>query len=196
MKLLILGLPRNIHTEAPIYRGVERMTPYYCEELDEEHEVNRAFIWYCSAGGEEGVVYDLVKAKALVQAYRQLSPPQYFEIVSVRELHDIPDREAPSAFLGFDLCAGYSYSLLSWGLEFDRTPPDDMSQDDAFRILQPLLRLIRSFFQQQLNINGLFSDFSIANYCLECMMAVQKIRPGIWENEDIEFKVVGLWQLE
>ena len=194
MKLLILGSPTTI--EAPAYRGTERTTPFYHEELEEEHEVNQAFFWYCSEGGEEGLVYDLVKAKELVRAYRQLDPPQYFEVVTVNTRLTPPNEGVQSQFLGFDLSAGYRYSLLSWGLEIDRQPLPDLPEDDPYRTLQPLLRLVKSFFQKQLNSNGLFSDFHTANFCLECMMALQKIRPGIWENEDVEFEVVDLWRLK
>jgi hypothetical protein len=155
--------------------------------------VNQAFFWYCEEGGESGIVHDLVKAKGLVEAYSQLRPPQYFEIVEVTDNEHPPSGKGE--FLGFDLSAGYRSSLLSWGLEVDRALPTDLPENDLVETLQPLLSLVRQYFQPQLNSNGLFDNFHAAKFCLACMEALQTIRPGLWENEDVRFEVVSLWRI-
>lgn len=191
MNLLILKCISS--KESSQYRGTERITPYHIDELGDEHKVNKAFLEYCSEGNEYGIVHNLTKAKELIEVYRQLDPPQHFEIVEVTA--DKYPPETQSKFLGFDLSSGYHYSLLSWGLDIDREPPDDMAIDDKFLTLQPLLRLTKKYFQPRLNLSGLFEDYDTANFCLECMLAMQKIRPGLWENDEVKFEVIGLWEV-
>lgn len=191
MKLRILQNINSEHRQA--YRGTDRMTPFYCERLAPDDEPNRLFFWYCSEGGELGVVHNFEKAKELVTVYRHLDPPQDFEIVEVVTGNSSP--QSTGEFLGFDLSAGYSFSLLSWGLDLDQKLSQELLDDNARQVLFPLLLLIKSFFQPQLNNNGLFNDYDTANFCLACMMALQKIYPGLWENEQVEFEVIGLWKL-
>ena len=191
MKLRILeDVTKNKNS---MYRGTDRTAPFYNDKLDENHKVNQAFLWYCAEGGEFGIVSDLTKAEDLVNLYYQLTPPQYFEVVELTEKNQPPVTKG--VFLGFDLSAGFNYSLLSWKLEFDQYIPAGLPENDLFFTLKPLLYLIKDFFQPKLNENGLFNDYDTAAFCLECMMTLQKLRPGLWENEDIEFEIVGLWKV-
>lgn len=187
MDLLILSQSTN--SKSPAYRGTYRDVPHYVEGLGDDHEVNRAFFWYVGEGGERGVIHDLQRAQQLVEAYSRLQPPKYFEIVEITKGSYPPTTKGE--FLGFDLSTGH-YSLLSWGLEIDHKPSDHLPIDDPLWILQPLLRLAKEYFQPRLNLNGLFDDYETANFCLNCMMALQKLRPGLWENEGVNFGVFGL----
>ena len=63
IRILGKNYPRN----APNYRGTDRVLPYHCDELPDEHEANKAFFWFIEEGGELGVVHDLSKAKWLVR---------------------------------------------------------------------------------------------------------------------------------
>lgn len=190
MDLLILEYrPKNDSA----YRGTYRAPPSYVDEVDRQHSVNQAFIWYSQEGYRDGAVHDLEKARKLVEEYRRLEPPRLFEIVAVTRNEELP--RIRSQFLGYDISAGYYYSLLSWGLRYDREPPATMKEDDAYHILRPLLRLAQAHFRPQLNSNGLFVSYDTAQFCLDCLMALQEIRPGLWENEEVEFEVVGLWRM-
>jgi hypothetical protein len=189
MDLLILQVRTPI--DSPVYRGTDRATPYYCDDLGDEHPVNKAFFWYCSEGGELGLVHDLVRARELVLAYRQLRPSQHYEILAVTK-EDVPP--IGGKIVGFDLSAGYKYSLLGWKLEIDRDS-HDLPADDEYWLIHPILRLIKEFFQPQLNSNGLFDNFAVAKFCLGCMIALQKIRSNLWENDNVRFEVVGLWEI-
>jgi hypothetical protein len=191
MDLLILKETTRDYTS--VYRGTDRPTIYYQSTSDENHEVNRAFLWYCREGGQLGVVHDLAKAREVVEACRRLDPPQYFEVIEVTTENRPPT--IGGSFLGFDLSSGYHYSLLSWGLEIDRPSLENTPEDDPLWIIQPLLHLIKKHFQPQLNSNGLFDEYDTARLCLDCMMALQSIRPGLWENEEVKFEVVGLWRV-
>jgi hypothetical protein len=189
--LLILG---EAYSGAPNYRGTGRASPTYCDGLGDDHPANQAFFWMCREGGEELAVHNLAKARALIAAYALGCPDQHFEIVEAT--YDDPPETQTSQLLGYDLLAGYGYSLLSWGLEIGRKPLDDLPGDDLLRVLQPPLSLVRESFQPRLNANGLFDDKETAEFCLACMMALQQIRPNLWENETVTFDVVGLWQVQ
>jgi hypothetical protein len=175
----------------PIYRGTDRMTPYYVDEVDQDHPVNQAFFWSIEEGGDLGIVHDLHTARELVQLYRKIEPPQCFEIVQVVDQNDTLEDSAE--LLGFDIAAGFNYSLLGWHLEIDREPKPEWEHDQTLKTIQPLLKLVKAYFQPRLNVNGLFSDWSTAFFCLDCMMALQRVRPNLWENDDVVFDVVGLW---
>ncbi len=192
MDLIIRG--RAQYSSSPSYRGTYRSTPHYVDNAGPEHEVNQLFRWYCDEGGDLGVVHELEKARKLVAAYSRLDPPQHLEIIEVTT--DSREPEVGGEFLGYDLSAGFNYSLLSWGLEIDREPPAELSRKDAPWVLQPLLRLTKRYFQPQLNTNGLFEDYNTAQFCLDCMMALQKLRPGLWENEQVVFEIVGVWKVD
>jgi hypothetical protein len=85
----------------------------------------------------------------------------------------------------------YSYSLLETGLrELGRNDPGD---DAMLRLLQPIFILLKEHFQPRLNENGLLAEYAAAKLCLDCMMALQQLRPDLWENESIVFDVVGVW---
>jgi hypothetical protein len=187
MDILILGKPYE--TLSPRYRGTNRFGPVYIETLPEDHPANQLFDWYCSGWYEEGVVHDLAIARQLVEAQIAVNPSQPFEIVEVTT-----DNRPPALggqLLGYDISAGYGYSLLETGLrELGRNAPGD---DAMLRLLQPIFILLKEHFQPRLNENGLLAEYAAAKLCLDCMMALQQLRPGLWENESIVFDVVGVW---
>jgi hypothetical protein len=65
----------------------------------------------------------------------------------------------------------------------------------VIHILKPLLRLTTEHFKPKLNANGLFDDEATARYCLEVMMAMQKLSPNLWEDEKFIFEIKGIWAL-
>lgn len=189
-KLLILGDPVNrAHTR---YRGAYRRMPYYHDEFPEDHPVNQAFLWLVDEGGESGIVGDLAKASNLVSVYHSWTGEE-FEIVEVV----FPPEEpvVGSRLLGYDIC-NYWYSLLSWGLEFERSSELEVQRDPGMQIIDPLLQLLGEYFRPRLNGNGLFDDSETAAFCLECMMALQRVRPNLWENDTVVFNVVGLYEVQ
>lgn len=191
MDLLILGPPTR--AVSPRYCGTYRTVPHYVAGISEDHPANQAFFWYCSIY-PSSTIRDLSKAQALVEAYCRLQSPQRFEIVEVTTGNRPP--VARGRLLGFDLSASYHFSLLSWGLHLDPGPLDNPAPEDRLHVLKPLFRLIEAHFRPQLNTSGLFNDYETASLCLDCMMALQQIRPNLWENEAVMFEVVGLWLIE
>ncbi len=190
MDILILGF--GTPKASPAYRGTCRATPHHVDSLGEDHPVNQAFLWYCEEGGEFGLVHDLAKARELVREYKKLQTPHHFEIIEVSSQRHY---QSTRTFLGFDLSAGYNYSLLYWGLDLGNVKPSEPIADEKYVLIQPLLRLTQEFFQKRLNSNGMFDNYEDASFCLSCMMALQRIYPGLWENEKVTFEVVGLWEL-
>ena len=184
-RLLILGT--NVIDGYDHYKGTYRTSPYYVEELPEDSEVNKLFFWYIGDGDELEIISDINKAKKIVELYRNLSPPQLFEVVRVLELNEIPPEN--EEFLGYDLSCGYYYSLLSWALDIENKGEEE---DRVLKQISPLLNLVKKNFKPLLNKNCLFDDAETAKFCLECLMALQDIRPGLFENEEALFEVVGL----
>jgi hypothetical protein len=186
MKLLILGHNLNPKRRHIPYRGTYRSHPTYCRQVSEDHEVNQAFLWFCQEGGESGVIHDLNRAKSLIRTYHQISPPQEFDLVQVLEPGDSP--VSGSEQLGYDLTKGYSFSLLSWGLDFSSTHLDRPRES-----LKHLLKLLSEHFRPKLNTFGLFDTASEAQFCLACMMALQDCYPALWEDSSSVFEVKRLF---
>lgn len=173
------------------YRGTFRDGPHYVEGLGDAHEVNRAYRWFADQGGEDLVVHDLDGARKLVEVYKRLEPPQYFEIVEILRSTTRPQKDRD--FLGFDLTTGH-FSLLGTGLELRLVAPpgSEDKYEERFRFLRPLLRLIKEHFQPRLNAYGLFDEYDDASLCLESMMALQEYLPSLWGAKGLKFYVLGL----
>lgn len=138
-------------------------------------------------GGELGIISDIYKAKKIVDLYKNLIPPQIFEVVRILEVNEPPLEN--EEFLGFDLSCGYGCSLLSWELDIDN---EGEEEDRLLKQILPLISLVKKHFKPLLNKNSLFDDSETAKFCLECLMALQDIVPGIFENEEMIFEVIGL----
>jgi hypothetical protein len=192
MDLVLLQRGGDQHRFA--YRGVNREHPVYVESLPDDHKVNQAFYWYGDVEGARGYFHDLIKAREIVKIYRTLSPPIEYEIIALTT-GDVQDSPIDGEFLGYDLCAGYWISLINDALLYIEDTSGTTSDDDLFWVIIPLIRLVVRHFRRKLNNNGLFSEYRTAKFCLECMMALQKVRPNLWEGDDIVFDVVGLWRL-
>ena len=89
--------------------------------------------------------------------------------------------------LGYDISDG-SYSLVTGALLHDRSTPPALPDD-----VELLLELLKGHFRPLLNEHALFADATTAQICLDCMMALQRMRPGMFEHESVIFNVVGLW---
>lgn len=190
-RLLILK-QRIVPTGKP-YEGTDREHPYYHDEFPEDHPVNQAFLWYVEESGEGVVVRDIRKALDLVKVY-DLYTGQKFEIVEVVYPHETP--VVGSLLLGYDISYGYWTSLLSRGFRLEQLSEKELQNDPQMRVVDPLVVLIGKYFQPKLNERGLFSDSYTAEFCLNCMMALQKTCPNLWEEDDMVFEVIGLYKVE
>lgn len=191
MDLLILGGNEVVFGAKgnPHYKGTMRDNPSYVESLPELHPVNQSFRWFTQNYHITPVVHDYDKARQLVDRYRQLMPPQEFEIVEV-SMNGNPS-SLNGLFLGYDLSSGCCESLLWWGLNITLEHPEE--KQDKVRCLGPLFKLVQIYFQPKLNNHGLFADFQIASFCLDCMMALEKDSPNLWEKGN--YHVVGLYKI-
>ncbi|MGB8646209.1 MAG: hypothetical protein WCF84_13305 [Anaerolineae bacterium] len=178
------------------YRGTERARPYYCEGLDENHEANQAFFRFLKESDMQQLVHGLDHAKELVQIYQRLDPPQIFEIIEVTSGNEMPTYGGE--FLGFDL-SNFNLSLVYGVVQYEAPSPGRAWQyaaaDDLCWVLAPLISLLKKHFRPKLNANGLFDDYETAQFCLDCMMAFQKLRPSLFEGEDSNLQVLGLWRI-
>jgi hypothetical protein len=188
VKLLILNGPANPRV-ALSYRGTHRANPTHCDELPEDHEVNKLFYWFLEEGGQLGVVGDLQKALRFADLWNLLvSELARFEVIEVTD-GDMPP-ESKGVFMGYDLSARYNNSLLWWQLQ----------PGEGIRSLPPAVRdgcdLLYRQYAPQLNGQGLFQTSDVASGCLKAMIALQDICPNLFEGGDIRvFQVVGLYRV-
>ena len=196
MELMILGQS----LDDPRYRGTERTSPYYQEQLPPSHPANQAFLWYVNEGEWEGrigcgIVRDVVRACALIQEYRRLDPPQQFELIRMAVGSAKPQPEGE--FLGFDVTELGLHSILSNGLRYD---PDQAERagiaDEGYRRVAPLLRLLKESFSRRLNANVLFDEKSMADYCCECARALITCAPNLFDMPMESLVVVGLYVVD
>jgi hypothetical protein len=187
MKYLILGTPfRNQN-----YRGVTRNRPGYVEGAKDDDPANRCFYWLLEEGGETGLVENLSRAGELINEYAKLPDPQIFEILGITDA--APYQIKGHELIGFDIADNsYSGSVLETFFDFD---PSTTIQD-PFQNAVPLLLLMQKHFGPLIQENGLFSKSQEANFFLSCFEALRAVFPNLWEQPEITFQVLGLWELE
>jgi hypothetical protein len=147
------------------------------------------FSWFLDEGGELGVVHNQAKAQRFAQLWNQHQPvTDRFEVVEVTDGELAPATRG--TLIGFDISAGYNYSLLSWGLDI----PSSASKLD-WRV-RDLSELLCSHYAPLLNSNGLFDTARIALSCLSSMKALQGFSPNLFESGGLsEFKVTGVYRV-
>jgi hypothetical protein len=189
MSLLILEA--IVGDTVPKYRGTYRDSPFYRDDLPEDHLVNQTILRMISGSEDATELHSIGFVLDCVRVLNQHEGYDRFEVIEMAEgtqksLYD-------GIFIGYDLSTGH-FSLLYSGLRF-RSPVASPSEDRILSVIQPLQNLIQAYFQPKLNNNGLFEQFDEARFCLDCLMTLQSLRPGLFENEDVIFKVVKLWKV-
>jgi hypothetical protein len=191
MELLIAKVPQEVENN---YRGTNRDVPSYHEELEAISEVNQAFFWYCESVGQGTTLQDLDGAVRLVTAYRNLAVPEYFEIIEVTKNSNTPHNKG--RFLGYDLAAKASMSLINQALNIDISVTKKHTWDTLLKNIDPLVELLKLYFRPKLNQHSLFDEHNAASFCLQCMMSLQFFRPNLWEAATVVYEVVGLWAVD
>lgn len=192
MDILILGTSLT-HLS---YRGTDRTWPYYVEPLPESHPANQAFLWFVSGedSHELGLVHDLAKARALIEEYRRLDPPQEFELIEMTRGEAQP--ESGGKLLGYDVTELYCHSILASGLCFDaQRHQRAMSADESYRSIAPLVRLFDEHFSAQLNEHVLFSDKAVAEFCCECAATLIQFDNDLFDMPRESRRVAGLYDV-
>ena len=172
------------------YRGTCRSSPPHADDLPDDSEYNELFFWYCDEDYRSDGVQDPDRARRLLQLVRVELGRLDFEVVEAVRLGQRP--KVGGDLLGYDLSCAWSYSLLSWGLELGGNGKDDAVPP----AIDALVALVEAHFRPLLNEHGLFSDEQTASFCLRAMMALQALRPGLWENEEAsDFEVVAIFKI-
>ncbi len=190
MNLLILDGPRDPRpSNNPLYRGTYRAHPSHCDELPDDHEINKLFFWFLEEGGESGVVRDITKALRFVELWNaRLKEKSRFETVEVADGDTHP--QSNGMFIGFDLSAGYNNSLLSSGLK------QFVGVNQLQGPVRELWDLVSRHYAPQLNGQGLFQTFEVASLCLRAMTALQDLSRNLFEGGNLrEFRPVGLYSV-
>ena len=184
MDLIILGGPARPGMN-PAYRGEYRAHPGYCDEVPDDDEINRLFLWYIHAADDDGLVSDYDKAVRFAELWnRRCDGPDAYEVVEVTKGNAPP--AGNGKFLGFDVpflaigCLEISPSQVAALKEPDRT----------------LDELMVAYFRPRRNHNLLFDNYEDAAFLLRVLKALNTITPDSVEGGDLsEYEVVGLWKL-
>ncbi len=191
MNILILDGPRDSRPgNNPLYRGTYRAHPTHCDEVPDDHEINKLFFWFLEEGGELGVVRDVSRALRFAELWNErLGETDRFEVVEVTDGNTRP--QSNEKFIGFDLSAGYNSSLLSSGLK--QFP----GVNELMEPVRELWDLGTRHYAPQLNGQGLFQTLEVASLCLRTMIALQDISPNLFEGGNLrEFRPVGLYVVD
>jgi hypothetical protein len=189
MKLMVLGRP--ILSNTPRYRGTYRDEPFHIDELPEDHEANRAFRLYVSVTDEGGPIADMDTAVTILKTYRRFASERDFELIEVVSAAE--EAAVGKSFLGFDISCGFYYSLVAAALEMTN---NEGSRASLASGVYTLSNLLRRHFHGVLNTHRLFDDRQVAQDCLDAMMALQQIRPNLYENSEMVFEVVGIFKVD
>lgn len=203
MTLLVLGNTFPESCSAPNYRGTYRGSPPYCEYLPEDSEYNQLAIWYWEVVEAFGVRDDLGKTSRLFKLLRDDLARAEFELIEAKRIGEKPRLEG--LLLGYDLSWSFSISLLSWGLNLvgivnetkDKRRLNRQMREELYvpLAIRDLIALVEAHFKPMLNEHCLFSDVETAQFCLRSMMALQTLRPNLWEGENATFEVVALYKV-
>lgn len=195
MNLFLLGEPR--YNLGSTYKGTARYTPCFNIEFDENHPTNIAIHKYMEATQENNVFHDLSKAREYVEIFRNLNPPELYDIIEITG-NKCPSENHDSIFLGYDLSyhLGGGDSLIT-ALDYDCSI-DSKQQLSLEKYHDPNIivihNLIVRYFRPKLNSNFLFDDYNDAMFCLKCMLAILNISPKFYEPA--EYKVVSIYKIE
>lgn len=196
MPFLVLGRNELGEKGAPNYRGTAREWPSYAESLPEDAEYNTFFLSYCEVEGEAGIFTDLSRARQMLTLLERHLHRRDFELVEVVTLS--AESVSGGALLGYDLSAGMTYSVLSWGLKLADDSPVEPESSGGPEPLAALCTLIERHFRPRLNENGLFPDAEVASFCLRCMLALQELYSNLWENDEVTsaLEVVAVYHVD
>jgi hypothetical protein len=189
MKLALLG--KNLIYREIDYRGLDRDTPNYIGELPDDHPINQTWWNLVDRRDEYFLLDNLEFARQVVNEYSNLNPPINYEIVEITDADEQPETSSHE-FLGFDIDYAYHISTLSVGFKVDQRNPTPTELECK---IFPLFQLVARYFSPLLNRNGLFTNVENAKFCLEVQMALQKVVPGLYESDQCEFQVRGLWKV-
>jgi hypothetical protein len=182
MNLFIVGEPK--FTCLSPYKGTEREYPYYSDE----HPIKTAFLLYLQEIDEGGCMHDLSMARKIVEAYSNLEPPVLYEIIAVTKNNEPLDisSKGDSVFLGYDLSYRMGDSLISSLNSSARLSEERPWEKGVPHEIIVFDKLIAEHFISKLNTNGLFDDYLIANFCLECMTSILNLAPQFYEPGSYE----------
>jgi hypothetical protein len=194
MKYKVVGLPFSDPRDNPNYRGVSREIPSYIGDLPETHEANRFFLEKISEVlFRSAAIDDYNFCTEIINRYRKLSPPQYFEIIEITEPGQPPIHG--DKFYGFDLEYKYHHSLICMALLPEHDYRKALEEFQGFRSIFPFFKIVIRYFHAKLNEFGLFHDINTASECLDALMALQRVLPGLFENERFIFRISGIWKV-
>jgi hypothetical protein len=181
MTFIIRGAP---HFEN--YRGTDRKHPYYREEFDKLHPVNRMFFRYLEVSNTVSIITDIDQAKEIADTYNTYLPSENFEVIQITN-----DAKAifQGDFLGFDLSSGLNISYLSSGLYLCNESSIFQSDTGTF------LCLIERFFKPKLNTCILFQSYDVAIFLRSCISAMNNAYPNCWDDPS-RYQVIGLWKVK
>jgi hypothetical protein len=196
VQLHILQVPPETAGGGVGYRGIDRRHPYPLDDSDRSAPATRLFYWYGehtnwfrSALSE----HDLPGARELVREFARLGIR--LELV---EVAPSPDKLQLGRFIGYD-AGGYDAATgeigesvldtVLGGMSLPHAPFREAFEDDP---VEPLVQLIRKYFNPKRNAYGLMDDPEPLAFLRSVLGALLRGFPNCIEPEAALAKVVAI----
>lgn len=187
---LLLGEP-VAGSSNPAYRGTYRPGPTYIDGLPVASPINQ--LWMQETAMMIGDCFGMEEARRIQTVYAEAG--FYFDIVIVMEKDCVPPDDNNLQFMGYDISHPSGYSLLSWGLNFDKPAPEFFHQREN-PIHQPLLLLLQKYFRPLLNNYRLLPVAEEADFFLSVASAMTEGFGAVWESKEYgAFSVVKMYMV-
>ena len=160
------------HGEAPVYRGLNRPTPFLLEEAPKPIED----LFNCFYVDKPGVDEELSTAELhQMQIWLKETRNEEYDLIFFSDKKQCP---YPAKYLGIDVTGFGGHSMLNE--DFFHTKPGD----DVYNTLSSLNMLFRS----SINQHGLFSSLEVAEKFCGVLHDWKKLFPLYFEDENWEIR--------
>ena len=179
MKYLIVG--DRYEADAKNYSGTYRKRVTYSEKFNDEHPVNRMFFAYLKSKDKYDLMDNLELAKEIAEIQRKFTGIEY-QVIQVEVVNEYMKINNENKFLGYDISSGVYLSYLHGGLNICESEVGKM---------YPIMCLLERYFKPTLNQNGLFDEYKIAKFFLECIKNVNILQANFWDDPS-EYEIIYL----
>jgi hypothetical protein len=202
MNLLILQLGKEgqyrwkgcaYHLDS--YRGTFRdHPPYPVDGYDLSHVLNQAIYKILP---ERNDFSDIKQGKEILDIIRSHIQSEQYELIgcSVDEKYPATDH----IFLGYDVSIACGPSILWEALSqyVELINEEAPLMYSPYSEVKPLFDLYEHYFRDQLNEFGLFADYGQAKWFLDCVMAINKICPNMFDHSSNmdEYKITSIYEI-
>ena len=174
------------------YRGTYRASPDYpVEGCDLAHPLNQGIPMMFS---EDEDFTDVAMGMDLLGMVKTHIKTKDYELMGFARDEDEPRTDL--MFLGYDISFAYLHSIL-WEVLSQECPGEEQG-DELIEPMyaEPLFNVYKRFFRERLNEFGLFSEFVMVKWFMDCVLAADNICPNMFEYPSIDrHKITSVYKI-